>query len=420
MIHAGFASLLQQEMGLDAASIGPSAVERAVETRLSACKSNDVDAYWEHVRTCATELQALIEAVIVPETWFFRDREAFWALAHVANEDWLPASPEGTLRLLSLPCSSGEEPYSMAIALLDTRFPASRCRIDAVDISAQVLDHAQRGIYGKNSFRGPESAFRDRHFETTALGYRLSDTVRQYVHFQQGNLLASDFLPGVAIYDIVFCRNLLIYFDRATQDRAVEVLRRLLKPNGVLFVGPSESNLFLDHGFVSIKVPLAFAFRQSDSVQHATDTATAPARTQPEIASPSTPPKSSPTNRAKLVVSSRSSTPAKPTAPSGAAQYDAFRLADQGRLTEASKSCEEYLRQHGPSAHIFYLIGLMRAAAGDLVQGGQYYRKALYLEPNHRDTLLHLGLLLEKQGDDAGAQLIRARLQRLQQKSGVT
>ena len=136
MVLADFENLLKETMGLDVASIGSSAIERAVEKRLLACELQETHAYWERVRASEAELQELIEAVVVPETWFFRDREAFAALALTVYEDWLGAHPEDHLRLLSLPSSTGEEPYSMAIALLDAGFPANRFRVDAVDISA--------------------------------------------------------------------------------------------------------------------------------------------------------------------------------------------------------------------------------------------------------------------------------------------
>src|SRR6185295_15015300 len=166
---------------------------------------------------------------------------------------------EGPLRLLSLPCSTGEEPYSMVMSLFDAGIPADAFRVDAVDISTRVIAQAGRGVYGKNSFRGKELAFRDRHFEPMVHGYRLNEAVRTPVHFQQGNLFAADFLPGAEIYDVVFCRNVLIYFDRSTQDRALRVLNRLLRDKGVLFVAPAETSLPASHGLVSTNEPLAFA-----------------------------------------------------------------------------------------------------------------------------------------------------------------
>src|SRR5918995_1843850 len=113
-------------MGLDAHSIGSSAIERAVRQRLLDCQLPDIQAYLLRLRASDSELQALIEAVVVPETLFFPEPHAFAAMARTATQAWLPAHPGRTLRLLSLPSSTGEEPYSMAMALLDAGFPAHR------------------------------------------------------------------------------------------------------------------------------------------------------------------------------------------------------------------------------------------------------------------------------------------------------
>jgi chemotaxis protein methyltransferase WspC len=427
MDYAEFESFLKQEIGLDAASIGSSAIEHSVRVRMSACELNDMLAYLELVRTSAPELQALIEAVVVPETWFFRDREAFSALAHMAFEEWLRTHTDGVMRLLSLPCSSGEEPYSMAMALLDAGFPASLFQIDAVDISARLLTHAKRAVYGKNSFRGDNQEFRDRYFEATAHGHRLNDAVRQQVHFHHANLFAPNFLPGAEIYDMIFCRNLLIYFDRATQNNAVHVLQRLLKAKGVLFVGPSETGLMLSHDFVSAKVPLAFAFRKIDAIARVTARASAPpARPaiRPAISSPGMPspaaPKLSPQKHlhsfSKPIAAPRQGMSQAPAANLDAGMAEASALADQGHLVEAAKSCEEHMRRQGPSPQAFYLLGLIRDASGNLSEAAQHYRKALYLDPNHLESLSHLAFLLEKQGDAKGAQVLRDRVLRAEPK----
>jgi chemotaxis protein methyltransferase WspC len=401
--------LLKQAIGLHAASIGSSAVERAVQARQSACELADRQDYWELVRASAAELQALIEVVVVPETWFFRDCEAFAELGRIALHDWLPIHPRGILQLLSLPCSTGEEPYSMAMTLLEAGFPLDRCRIDAVDISARSLTHARRAIYGRNSFRGDDLKFRDRHFEDTAHGRRLNDALREPVHFQQGNLFADDFLPGAEPYDLIFCRNLLIYFDPATQTRAVEVLQRLLSADGVLFVGPAEASLLLNQNFASAKVPLAFAFRKTPVVPAAAGPVRPIARREmarPKVAARALVRKPQPTKRA----------PPRPKPDSHRIEPcidKAFALANQGRLTEAAQSCEEFMRKDGPSAQAFYLMGLISTADGRLSEADRYYRKALYLDRNHYDSLVHLALLLEKQGDAEGAKLLRDRVERL-------
>jgi chemotaxis protein methyltransferase WspC len=223
-----FEDLLKRTIGLDTASVGSSVVGRAVQARMSACELEDRQAYWDHVQASRTELQELVEAVVIPETWFFRDREAFAAMARMANEEWLANHAQGVLRILSLPCSTGEEPYSMAMALLDSGFPADRFSIDAIDVSARARARAERGVYGKNSFRGSELGFLDRHFARTTQGYQLSESVRRHVQFKHGNLFASPVPQCGEIYDVIFCRNLLIYFDTAAQERAIGLLTHLL------------------------------------------------------------------------------------------------------------------------------------------------------------------------------------------------
>jgi chemotaxis protein methyltransferase WspC len=419
MALADFEHLLKASIGLDAGSLGPSSVESAVRERLSACGLRDRHVYWERVRAGGSELQALIEAVVVPETWFFRDREAFATLASIGHENWLRAPADGVLRLLSLPSSTGEEPYSMAMALLDAGVPADRFRIDAVDVSARAIAQARRAVYGTNSFRGHELAFRDRHFEETALGHRPGEAVRRQVHLRQGNMLAADFLPGLDLYDVIFCRNLLIYFDRPTQDRAVGVLQRLLTSNGTLFVAPSETGLLLRHEFVSEKIPLAFAFRKSAAGSRAPK----PAGVRSVAHLPARPGEPSPASGRQVPGAKPAAASPQPFPPAGqqagphADLDEVVRLADQGSLDEAASCCEAHLREHGPSARAFYLLGLVRDAAGNPADASSYYRKALYLDPAHHETLVHFAFLVEQQGNGAAAQVLRNRARRVEQLS---
>jgi chemotaxis protein methyltransferase WspC len=397
-----FDRLLKQTMGLDIASIGASALERAVRERQRECSVEDTRAYLDRVRASNDELQALIETIVVPETWFFRDGAAFAALVRFVRGEWLSTHTAGCLRLLSLPCSTGEEPYSMTMALLDAHVPPSCFRIDAVDICGRSLAHARRGIYGRGSFRGDVAAYRERYFEKVAGGHSISGAVRLQVNFQQGNLLNAGFLPGVDLYDVVFCRNLLIYFDRATQDQAVSVLDRLLTPKGLLFTGSSESGVFVNHSFSSAKLPMAFAFRKGRAVPMPKPPA--PVTRIRRIAS------------RRPIASAASSQPAagirQPSPPESGAE-EAVRLADQGHFAEASRCCEQQLLRQGPSAQVFHVLGLVRDASGNADDAAVYYRKALYLDPGHQDALVHLALLMEKQGLKSEAQTLWNRARRL-------
>jgi chemotaxis protein methyltransferase WspC len=388
-------------MGLDAASIGLRSVERAVRDQLAVLRMEPT-AYLEHLHQSPSALQQLIESVVVPETWFFRDREAFVALARLAQEEWLLARTDRAMRLLSMPCSTGEEPYSMAIALLDAGIPPARFQIDAVDISERALGVAHHATYGRNAFRGADLAFRDRHFSVTPAGAVLDKSVRQQVRFQQSNLFAPEFLARPGAYDFVFCRNVMIYFDGDMRDRCLHLLKRLLTPDGVLFVGPSESALLPSYGFASIRIPLAFAFRKASSP------VLSPVRPAPL---PPLPPLPTPLRRSIPVASTKAPPTLPPESPLGIDA--AIRLADQGRLAEAAAICEAHIRRHGSSAQSFYLMGLIHDAGGSLSEAEGQYRKALYLDQDHQDALAHLALLLERQGKRDTARLLRERARRV-------
>ena len=147
--------LLKSRIGLDAESVGRSVIERAVRQRMQAQHKSTLEDYWITLNGSPKEQQALVEAVVVPETWFFRYPESFKALATLALERCTQLNTTRPLRIISLPCSSGEEPYSIAMALLDAGFAAEQFQIEALDVSDKVLEQARKGLYGRNSFREP-------------------------------------------------------------------------------------------------------------------------------------------------------------------------------------------------------------------------------------------------------------------------
>jgi chemotaxis protein methyltransferase WspC len=411
LVYARIATLLKDKMGLESASVGVAHVERAVQKRLASQGLQDLQVYWEKLCASEQELQELIESIVVPETWFFRDPEAFAALAGLVREGRLAS--EGAVRILSLPCSTGEEPYSMAMALRDHGQPTSRFHIDAVDISTRAIAWAEQGIYGKNSFRAKDLGFRDRYFEPVGRGHRLSDDIRRQVSFRQGNLLSPGWLQGAPRYDVVFCRNLLIYFDRVTQQRAIEALGRLLTPPGLLFVGPSETGLLLDLGFVPAGIPLAFAFRQAGTPAPKPR----PKRT-PAAAAIAAKPDQNPAKRASIAkpasIAAPQSKAADKTEAAAAENWieQARRLANEGKLVEALQCCEHNLRSQPASAETFHLLGLLHDAAGRVREAAEHYRKALYLDPRHPEALIHLAVALQTQGDARGAQRLLERANR--------
>jgi chemotaxis protein methyltransferase WspC len=400
-----FEQFLLTRIGLDARSLGAQVLERIIQERLLATHSPDRDAYWQLLERSTVEQQALIEAVVVPETWFFRDPEALLALAMLAQRRLLQIRPDQGLRLLSLPCSSGEEPYSMAMALLDTGIAAQRFRIDAIDISGRVVDQARRGIYGSNAFRGRTLDYRARHFTVHDNNrHRLNDNVRACVELRQGNLFDASLLASAGPYDFIFSRNVLIYLDSAHQRQTAVLLEALLAEGGTLFVGPSETPVLLRHGMQSLGLPLAFAFARGP----------APASHQPPA------PDAAPV-RARPVLPAAAARRIQPAIPAPATLEQAQLLADQGRWDAALALCEQLLhdaprRAGGNLAGLYYLLALIHDARGDALTAGKLLRKTLYLESDHEGAMAHLAALLDLQGDRNGAAQLRQRARRVMHK----
>lgn len=406
-------ALLKERIGLDAAAIGPAVIARAVEERRLAVGARDPGAYWNLLHAVPDELQALIEAVVVPETWFFRHREALLALGRFAAHRAF-GDGERLLRVLSLPCSTGEEPYSIAMALFDAGLPADRFRVDAVDVSARALERARAGLYGSNAFRGVPLDFRDRYFAPVPTGYQLSEKVRAQVRLLQGNLMSPGLLPSEAPYDFVFCRNLLIYFDPATQQQAVQTLKRLTAAHGLIFVGPAEASLLTREGLNGAGVPLAFAFHPAVATPATAPRAWKPAAPLAPLA-PIRPAAPTPTHRATRIPAAGATINATVNAidtATGTVLASISAMADRGELDAATAACQQYLASHGSSPDAWCLLGVLHDAAGRIADAHAAYRKAVYLDPGHEEALYHLAALLDSEGDASGAHRLRERAQR--------
>jgi chemotaxis protein methyltransferase WspC len=400
---------LRSTIGLDAASVGPSLIQRAVRQRMRSLGLKRLEDYPQVLEQSHAEWHELVEAVVITETWFFRDPEPIAGFVRLVRDQWLPAHRSAALRLLSVPCSSGEEPFSLVMALLDAGVPADRFQIEGVDISARALTRATRGVYGRNSFRSKDLGFRSRYFRTFPDGFILDPAVRDRVRFYQGNFLSDGFLDGHAHYDFIFCRNLFMYFDPLMRQKALGKLERLLAPGGVLFVGPVDRPLVVEHGFVMADIPTTVAFRKADRA--------ALSRRPAGLFGRSGMPGKSRRQGELMAAPEKGDVRLAPSpvdAPPAAVRElkAARRLAEAGYLKESAEVCEAYLSQRRASAEAYYLLGLIRTASGK-PGAMECYRKALYLEPNHYECLLEMSLLLLENGEVARARTFENRAQRI-------
>ena len=397
--------LVRQQTGLD---LSETVIDRAVSRRMAESGIADAAAYAASI--APDELRALVELLVVPESWMFRDAEAFAAAAAFVQRR-LAAAPGRLVRILSVPCAGGEEPYSMAMALRDAGVAPAACSIDAIDLSEVALQRARRGRYTRNAFRGGSLEFRERYFTRAGNEYQINDDLRAQVRFSQGNLLATDLAAG-GRYDVVFCRNLLIYFDEPTAAAAIARLHALLAGDGLLFAGYAEVPTYCRNGFATVRAANAFALQKAAAAVPATPAVrarTAPPRLARSPASPATP-QLKPRPPRQPVPS--------PAAPDGATVLaQARKQADQGEHTAAAEACKRVLETAPDTADAYFILGLTSECGGNLTAAEGYWRRCVYLKPDHYEALCHLALLAGERGDAAQSDAFRQRAARVYQRA---
>jgi chemotaxis protein methyltransferase WspC len=356
-----------------------------------------------------TALEQAAEILAVPETWFFRDGEPFVCLARFAAHGPRP------LRVLSVPCATGEEPYSIAIALLEAGLAPGEFTIDAVDISAHAIAVARCAVYGKSSFRHPMPGLIEKHFDPVEQGYRLHDEVAAQVRFRQANLLEG--LAPALPYHAIYCRNLLIYLHQEARQKVVAILRGLLAADGVLFAGHSEITLFLEAGFRKVEHPRSFACRAVAATSPLEGRSLRSREAMGWQGKAPGPPRRKPLpTKVGQAISPAGARIRDTTVPPAPALDDARRLADQGRLAEAAALCTRL----SPTADVFFLQGLISQSSGHCADAEEFFRRALYLDPGHLESMVHMSLLCASRGDSERSTVFRDRALRLREASSTT
>ncbi|MGH7507050.1 MAG: CheR family methyltransferase [Longimicrobiales bacterium] len=220
-------------------------VQSRLARRLRALGLPDFDGYLEHVRADGTgkALSDLVDALTTNKTSFFRESRHFDLL----REQIVPAlvARQRRIRLWSAGCSSGEEPYTLAMVLRHAMpsMGALDVRILATDLATPVLDQARQGVYAETALRDVPERYARTCFRCVRRepprAHRVTEDVRALVQFARLNLI--DPWPMRGPMDVIFCRNVMIYFRKETQERLIERFTDLLAPGGTLFVGHSES-----------------------------------------------------------------------------------------------------------------------------------------------------------------------------------
>ena len=382
--------LLEERWGLDARALGEGSLARAVRARV-ASSGLDPSAWAALLTSRTTEADALIEAVIVPETMLFRDGSAFGALGEIAGARLMDASAERPVRVLSAACSTGEEAFSIAIALLAHGLPAEAIRVVAVDVSARAIAAARSGRCSSSALRGHIPGWAERWLTRVPGGVVIAPEVLATIDFRVGNLM--DPLPA-GPWDAVLCRNVLVYLVPAARARLLERIRAHLAPGAPLFVGHAEVAALLDLGWRHQRrygpwalepVPVSAPPAERPAGRR-TGTPAPAARSSIVVAPPRAP---APAPRAAAAASVGSA----PAAPLPARLDEAVALAESGERERAIALLEEVVRVDRENVAAHALLGVLHATGGDETAARNALRRALYLDPGHAESRAQLALL---------------------------
>lgn len=256
-----FSDLIFEKTGIFLKAEKKELLNARLGKRLRACQINSFKEYFQYLINdhSGEELIEFINSVSTNFTCFFREANHFSFLTSTALPALLQdsAKKKREITLWSAACSSGEEPYTLTMVMDDffAAHPGWRWRIMATDISTRVLAQAQTGVYTGDRIEKVPQAFLRKYFQKgvgRSAGYvKVKDAYRSLVSFQRFNLM--DSFPWHETIDIIFCRNVMIYFNRETQQALVEKFYQCLAPGGYLFIGHSESITGINHKFTQIE-----------------------------------------------------------------------------------------------------------------------------------------------------------------------
>ena len=393
------AQLLYARVGLHVRPDTYGNLRLAVSARLGpSCSAERIDAWLATLHESEDELRRLLPLVTVGKTSFFRDERQFAALAQLLPE-WLAEARRAgkPLSIWSAACATGEEVYSLAVAALEAGAEAPEIELLGTDVNPAAVAFAATGRYPPARLEGMSLDRLARHFRVGDDGVAEARPSLQRVasSFQVQNLADERYpLPRAGQWDVVFCRNVLIYFDLPTTLRVLERLHRALVPGGYLFLGYSESLFRVFDGFELVERAGSFFYRKPASPRE-------PERRLPAALPPPQPPP---------VLAPVAAARAKPERPAPPSLRDIAGWIEAGSFEQAREALEKRV-EHAPEdlgarltlGNLLVLLRLPAAARS-------CYEAALEMEPLRAEAHLLFGIHLLAQGEleAAAAELSRA------------
>lgn len=405
---APFKELLQNTCGFLFENERETTLIEGLCRRMTLCGEASPEEYRQRLAQEPKEMHLLVELLTINETYFFREPEQLRLIQQLLVPEIMAKGPQRPVRILSAGCSTGEEPYSIAIMLREAFGPDSMSRfsIAGVDIDASALAAARRGRYGRGSFRGMDQYLMSRYFTADAAGERhIAESIRSQVSFEQVNLLAGEYPPLMQAPDIILYRNVSIYFPGQIQRNIFSRLAESLNEDGYLFVSATET-MHHNIGVLSLlqKGPL-FVYRK---VPPLTVIDRRQTRRSPPLCGPqkgqATPSKARPGPRTARADAASLATPAasaRAAEPSPEQLFDeALDRAQNKRPEEALALLDELLAKGCPSAKPYALKGAILLELARFQEAKEVCRQTLARNPLSMEAPLMLGIIARHEADN--------------------
>ncbi|RLA85707.1 MAG: chemotaxis protein [Deltaproteobacteria bacterium] len=234
-------------------------VENRVSQHMKELGITSIKDYLLTLRLSQERVRELVSKCTVNETYFYREFYQLEAFAELLPQ---MAARRRKVRILSIPCSTGEEPYTLAIVTNEILGDLNRVEIVGVDIDYVALKRAQEGIYSDRSVSKLPDKYLQKYFSRNGNGWEIKPLLKKAVKFIEGNILDRRFMRSLGRFEFVFCKNLLIYFDTKEQRIAAAHLYDVLSEDGYLFLGHAESMSRISSTFRPVKVKGAILYQK--------------------------------------------------------------------------------------------------------------------------------------------------------------
>ena len=369
-----------------------------VADRMEQCRIDDCAAYLERLVADGEEMDALVAELTIGETYFFRHKEQFDALREIVLPDILVRNaPSRRLRIWSAGCATGPEPYSLAILLkreFGARILGWHVSILGTDINQKFLARARDGRYDQWAFRATPENIRRECFVAVGKQWQIRPEFKSMVSFQYHNLTRNRFpsiTDNIAGFDIIICRNVVIYFSRETVAMLVPCFHESLVEGGWLVMGHAEPNMELFRNFRTVNCPGAVLYQRT-SLEGGVAEPNPPLRGH-VVAPPAVPTPQRVMRQPRPARPTPVKTPA-PMARMAPELSDVRLLADQGKWDAALRACDMALDRDALNWRGHYLRALILDQMGDGDNCEAALRRAIYLDRRAVLPHYHLGLFL--------------------------